>query len=75
MNFKNASFSELPVTVFYWFPGFSNKINAAGYSIVESCPIVNQSIVKSKAKFEINHASMNDCNYGKLRLSLKVVPL
>ena len=40
---------------------------------MESCPIVNQNIVKSEVKFKINHASMNDYSYSKLRLSLKVV--
>ena len=61
---------ELPATGFYWLPGFSNKTNATQYSIVESCAVVNQNIVRSKVKFKINHASMNDYNYGKLRLSL-----
>ena len=56
-------------------PGFSNKINARPYSIVESCSILSQSIVKSKSKFKFNHTSMNDYNYGKLRLSLKVISL
>ena len=56
-NFKNAYFKELLLTVFY-------------YSVVESCSIVNQNIVKTKFKFKINHASMNDYNYTK---SLKVV--
>ena len=60
---------------FYWLLGFSNKINATRYPIVESCSIVNQSIVKSKVKFKINYISMNDYNYGKLRLSLKEVSI
>ena len=66
-NFQNAYFMELLATGFYWLPGFSNKINTTHYSIVESCSIVNQNIVKSKVKFEINDASMNDYNYGKFR--------
>ena len=66
---------ELLATGFYWLPGFSNKINATHYSIVESCSTVNQNIVKSKVKFKINYASMNDYSYGKLRPSLKVVSL
>ena len=74
-NFKNAYFMELLATGFYWLPGFSNKINATRYSIVKSCSVVNENIVKSKVRFKINHASMNDYNYGKLRLSLKVVSL
>ena len=49
-------------TGFYWLPGFSNKINATPYSIVKSCSVVNENIVKGKAMFKINHASMNDCN-------------
>ena len=71
----NAYFTELPATGFYWLQGFSNKINATLYSAVESYSIVNQNIVKSKVKFKINHASMNDYNCGKLQLSLKVVSL
>ena len=55
-----------------WLPGFSNEINATCYSIVESCSIVNQNIVKSEVKFNINDAFMSDYNYDKLRLSLKV---
>ena len=55
--------------------GFCNKINAKPYSIVESCSILSQNIVKSKSKFKINHTSMNDYNYGKLPLSLKVISL
>ena len=49
-----------------WLPGFSNEINATCYSIV------NQNIVKSEVKFNINDAFMSDYNYNKLRLSLKV---
>ena len=49
----------------HWLPGFSNKINATHYSIVESCSIVNKNIVKSKVKFKVNHTSKNDYNYGK----------
>ena len=74
-NFKNAYVTKLSATGFYWLPEFSNKINATCYSIIESCFIVNQNIVKSKVKFKINHAFMNYYNYGKLRLSLKVVSL
>ena len=66
---------ELLATGFYWLPGFSNKFNATCYSIVKSCPIVNQNIVKSKVKFKNNHTSMNDYNSGKLQLSLKVASL
>ena len=32
--------------------GFSNKISAKPYSIVESCSILSQNIVKSKSKFK-----------------------
>ena len=74
-NVKNVYFEELLPTGFYWLPSFSNKINATRYSIVESCSIVNQNTKKRKSKFRINHASMNDSNYGKLRLSLKVASL
>ena len=74
-NVKNAYFKELLATAFYWLPGFFNKINATLYSIVASCSLVNQNTVKNKVKFKINHASINDYNYGKLRLSLKVVSL
>ena len=73
-NFRNAYFTELLATGFYWLPEFPNKIKATRYSIVESCSMVNQNIVKTKVKFKINHASMNDYNYGKLGLSLKVFP-
>ena len=73
-NFRNACFTELLATGFYWLPEFPNKIKATRYSIVESCSMVNQNIVKTKVKFKINHASMNDYNYGKLGLSLKVFP-
>ena len=66
-NFQNAYFMEPHVTGFYWLPGFSNKINATHYSTFESCSIVNQNIMKSKVKFKINHVSMNDYNYGKIR--------
>ena len=66
---------ELRATGFYWLPGFSNKINAIHYSIVKSCSVVNENTVKSKVRFKINHASMNDYNYAKLRLSLKVISL
>ena len=45
------------------------------YERYERYSIVNQNIVKSKVKFKINHATLNDYNYGKLRLSLKVVSL
>ena len=61
-NFKNAYFAELLATGFYWLPGFSNKINATRYSIVESYSIVNQNIVKSKVKFKI----IITANYGFL---------
>ena len=74
-NFKSVYFLELFATGFSWLSVFSNKIKATQYSIVECCSIVNQNIVRSKVKFKINHASMNDYNYGKLRLSLKVVSL
>ena len=37
--------------------------------------VVNENIVKSKVRFKINQASMNDYNYGKLRLSFKAVSL
>ena len=66
---------EILATGFYWLPRFSNKINTTHYSVVESCSIVNQNIVKSKVKFKINHASMNDYECSKLQLSLTVVSL
>ena len=66
---------ELLATGFYWLSGFTNKIKSTCYSIVKSYSIVNQNIVKSEVKFEINHASMHDYNYGKLRFFLKVVSL
>ena len=75
MNFKNTYFTELLTTGFYWLPGFSNKINGICYYIVEICSIENQNIVKSEVEFKINHASMSYSNYGKLRLSLKVVSI
>ena len=74
-NFKNGYFTELLATGFYWLPGFSNKMKATRYSITEGCSIVNKNIVKSKVKFKTNGASMNDYNYGKLRISLKVVSM
>ena len=63
---------ELFTTGFYWLPRFSNIINATHYSIVESCSIANQNIVKSKVKFKFNQASMDDYEYGKLWLSLQI---
>ena len=62
-NFKNT-YTDLLATGFYWLPGFSNKISARHYSIVESCSIVNQNIVKSKVKFKINHIIVIAANYG-----------
>ena len=58
-NFKNAYFTELLATSFYWLPGFSEKIDTTRFSIVESCSIVNQNIVESKVKFKINQAECN----------------
>ena len=63
MFYNNACFTELLATSFYWLPGFSNKINAPRCSIVESCSIVNQNILKSKVKGavrQIEKAPMND---------------
>ena len=74
-NFKNTYFTELFATGFCWLPVFSNKINATLYSIVKRYSIVNQNIMKIKIKFKINHASMNDYNYGKSQLSLNVISL
>ena len=74
-NFNNAYFTELLITSLYWLQGFSNQINETCYSVVESCPIVNKNIAKSKIKFKINHASLNDYKYAKLQLSLKGVSL
>ena len=74
-SFKNTYFTELLATGFYWPPGFSNKINATHYSVVESYSILNENIMKSKVKFKINRASINGYNYGKLRLSLKLSSL
>ena len=73
-NFKNVFYG----TSCNWLLLFARilyKINATRYSVVESCSTVNQNIVKSKVKFKINYASMNDYSYGKLRPSLKVVSL
>ena len=64
---------EFVTTGSHWLPEFSNKIKATCYSIVKSCFVVIENIVKSR--FKINQASVNDYNYGKLRLSLKVVSL
>ena len=61
-DFKNTYITKLFTFGFYWLPGFSNKINATRYCDGESCPIVNENIVKSKVKFKINLASMNDPN-------------
>ena len=51
---------KLLATGFHWLPRFSSKIIATRYSIAESCSVVNRNIVKSKAKFKINHTSMSD---------------
>ena len=76
MNFKTVILRNSLQLAFYWVPRFSNKINAARYSIVEiyviynvpwELSIVNENIVKSKVEFKINHASMNDiitANFG-----------
>ena len=43
-NFKNACFTELLATSFYWLPGDSNKISATCYSLAETCLIANQNV-------------------------------
>ena len=61
-NFKNTYLKELFITGFSWLAGFSNKINAIQYSIVEIYSTVNQNIVKKTV-----YASMNHYTYAKLQ--------
>ena len=74
-NFKNAYFTEHLATGFYWLPGFSNKINATRYSLLLKVALCKSKYCEKLKKKKKYHASMNDYNYCKLRLSLKAVSL